>query len=201
MIAASTYDYMGKGKQFELAAHPGKTTSFGISSIRHGVDYEKTTLFSGYPAKRNSVPLSSDIYEEIVPSIGDAYPYPVKALFLYMGAPTYSLPAGDTNIKILCETEKVPLFVASDIIVGSASMYADYIFPDSSYLERWEFQGSHPCVPNKVQPVRQPAMAPIPENCNVYGHAMPNEFRNHDSRHIGKDETSGIRRRRLRQES
>ncbi|MFH0822978.1 MAG: molybdopterin dinucleotide binding domain-containing protein, partial [Pseudomonadota bacterium] len=42
-----------------------------------------------------------------------------------------------------------------------------------SYLERWEFQGSHPCVPNKVQPVRQPAMAPIPENCTVYGHSVP----------------------------
>jgi tetrathionate reductase subunit A len=176
MIAASTYDYMGKGKLYDLAANPGKTTSFGISSIRHGLDYEKTTIFSGYPAKRNWYPLSSDIYEEIIPSIGDAYPYPVKALFLYMGAPTYSLPAGDTNIKILCDTAKVPLFVASDILIGTTSMYADYIFPDLSFLERWEFQGSHPCVPNKVQPVRQPAMAPIPEDCSVYGQRMPMSF-------------------------
>jgi tetrathionate reductase subunit A len=173
MITASTYDYMGKGKLYDLAANPGKPPSFGISSIRHGLDYEKTTIFSGYPAKRNWYPLSSDIYEEIIPSIGDAYPYPVKALFLYMGAPTYSLPAGDTNIKILCDTEKVPLFVANDILVGTTSMYADYIFPDLSYLERWEFQGSHPNVPNKVQPVRQPAMAPIPEDCTVYGRRMP----------------------------
>ena len=176
MIVASTYDYMGKGKQFDLAAHPGKAPSFGISSIRHGLDYEKTTLFSGYPAKRNWYPLSSDIYEEIIPSIGDAYPYPVKALFLYMGAPTYSLPAGNTNVKILCDTEKVPLFVVSDILIGTTSMYADYIFPDLSYLERWEFQGSHPCVPNKVQPVRQPAMAPIPEDCTTFGRRMPMGF-------------------------
>ncbi len=173
MIVASTYDYMGKGKLYNLAAYPGKTAAFGISSIRHGLDYEKTTLFSGYPAKRNWYPLSSDIYEEIIPSIGDAYPYPVKALFLYMGAPTYSLPAGNTNIEILCDTAKVPLFVMSDILVGSTSMYADYIFPDLSYLERWEFQGSHPCVANKVQPVRQPAMAPIPEDCSVYGQRTP----------------------------
>lgn len=173
MIVASTYDYMGKGKLYDLAANSGKVSSFGISSIRHGLDYEKTTMFSGYPAKRNWYPLSSDIYEEIIPSIGDAYPYPVKALFLYMGAPTYSLPAGDTNIKILCDTEKLPLFVASDILIGATSMYADYIFPDLSYLERWEFQGSHPCVPNKVQPVRQPAMAPIPEECTAFGRRMP----------------------------
>ncbi|AFM27969.1 molybdopterin-dependent oxidoreductase [Desulfomonile tiedjei] len=176
MIAASTYDYMGKGKLYELASNPRKTASFGISSIRHGVDYEKTTIFSGYPAKRNWYPLSSDIYEEIVPSIGDAYPYPAKALFLYMGAPTYSLPAGHTNIKILCDTEKIPLFIANDILIGTTSMYADYIFPDLSHLERWEFQGSHPCVPNKVQPVRQPAMAPIPEECTVYGQKMPMSF-------------------------
>jgi len=173
MIVASTYDYMGKGKQFDLAAHPGKTAAFGISSIRHGLDYEKTTIFSGYPAKRNWYPLSSDIYEEIIPSIGDAYPYPIKVLFLYMAAPTYSLPAGHTNIKILCDTEKLPLFISNDILIGTTSMYADYIFPDLSFLERWEFQGSHPCVPNKVQPVRQPAMAPIPAECQVFGRAMP----------------------------
>ena len=35
-------------------------------------------------------------------------------------------------------------------------MYADYVFPDLHYLERWEMQGSHPNMPVKVQPVRQP---------------------------------------------
>lgn len=177
MCIASTYDTMGKkGKLYELSAQPGKMSSFGISSIRHGVDYEKTTIFEGYPAKRNWYPISSDIYEEIIPSIGDAYPYQVKALFLYMGAPTYSLPAGQTNIKILCDVNKLPLFVANDILVGPTSMYADYIFPDLSYLERWEFQGSHPCMPCKVQPVRQPAIAPIPENCKAFDAEMPISF-------------------------
>ncbi len=176
MIKAATWDTSGKGKLFDLKAHPGKITAFGVSSIRHGLDYEKTTLFAGYPAKRNWYPISSDIYEEIIPSIGDAYPYPVKALFLYMGAPTYSLPAGHTNIEILCDTAKVPLFVANDILVGSTSMYADYIFPDLSFLERWEFQGSHPNMPNKVQPVRQPVIPPIPEDCTVYGHKLPISF-------------------------
>ncbi len=176
MIKATTYDTMGKGKLFNLKAHPAEVPDFGISSIRHGLDYEKTTLFAGYPARRNWYPLSSDIYEEIIPSIGDAYPYPVKALILYMGAPTYALPAGHTNIEILLDTGKVPLFIANDILVGSTSMYADYIFPDLSFLERWEFQGSHPSVANKVQPVRQPAVAPIPEEVMVFGQRMPISF-------------------------
>ncbi len=174
MIMASSYDTSGKkSKLYDINKHPGKIKSFGISSIRHGVKYEDTTLFSGYPAKRNWYPISSDVYEEIIPSIGDRYPYPIKALFLYMGAPTYSLPAGHTNIKVLCDTEKLPLFVANDILIGTTSMYADYIFPDLSHLERWEFQGSHPNIPNKVQPVRQPAMSPIPEQITVFGREVP----------------------------
>lgn len=174
MVMASKYDTSGKkSKLYNTGKHPGTIKRFGISSIRHGVKYEHTTLFSGYPAKRNWYPLSSDVYEEIIPSIGDQYPYPVKALFMYKGAPTYSLPAGHTNIKVLCDTEKVPLFVANDILIGTTSMYADYIFPDLSHLERWEFQGSHPSMPNKVQPVRQPAMAPIPEDVTVFGATVP----------------------------
>ncbi len=175
MIKATTYDIKGKGKGelFDIGAHPGKATAFGVRSIRHGLDYEKSTLFEGYPAKRNWYPLSSDIYEEIIPSIGDAYPYPVKCLFLYMGAPTYALPAGHTNIEVVADVERLPLFIANDILIGSTSMYADYIFPDLTFLERWEFQGSHPNIPNKVQPVRQPTIAPIPEECTVFGQRYP----------------------------
>jgi tetrathionate reductase subunit A len=176
MIASKTHDIMGKGGLFDLKKHPGAIKPFGISSIRHGIAYEKTTLFAGYPARRNWYPLSSDVYEEIIPSIGDAYPYPVKALFMYMAAPTYALPAGHTNIEILRDPQKIPLVIANDVVVGTACMYADYIFPDLSFLERWEFQGSHPNMPVKVQPVRQPVIAPIPEEVEVFGERLPLSF-------------------------
>jgi tetrathionate reductase subunit A len=176
MIAASTYNTTGgkEGQPFDLGKmKPGATGRFGISIIRHDVKYEDTTLFAGYPAKRNWWPLSSDIYEEIIPSIGDAYPYSILALFSYMGAPTYSLPAGHTNIEVLADVNKVPLYFTSDIIVGTTSMYADYIFPDLSYLERWEMHGSHPNMPVKVQPIRQPVIAPLTETVKVFGEEMP----------------------------
>jgi anaerobic selenocysteine-containing dehydrogenase len=179
MVQASTYDYTGKKavQPFPLAKMaPSKLARFGTSIIRHEVKYEETTLFEGYPAKRNFYPLSSDVYEEIIPSIGDAYPYSVKALFLYMGAPNYALPAGHKVTEILCDVEKLPLFVACDILVGPSSMYADYIFPDLSYLERWEFHGSHPNMPWKVQPVRQPVIAPLTETVEVFGEKMPCSF-------------------------
>jgi tetrathionate reductase subunit A len=188
LAKASTYDAAGsktdKVKQpdgteiewtqpFPVAAAPGKLQPFGISVIRHGDKYEDTTLFAGYPARRPWFPLASDIYQEIIPSIGDAYPYPVKALFIYMGSPVYALPAGHTNIEVLTDLDKTPLVVANDIVVGETSMYADYIFPDLTNLERWEFAGSHPNMVWKVQPVRQPVVAPIPETVKVYGQDVP----------------------------
>jgi anaerobic selenocysteine-containing dehydrogenase len=191
MVKATTYDAAGgkseKVKQadgtevqwaqpFPVNKVAGALPPFGISVIRHGEKYESTTLFTGYPARRPWFPLASDIYQEIIPSIGDAYPYPAKALFIYMGSPVYALPAGHTNIEILSDPRKVPLIVANDIVVGETSMYADYIFPDLSNLERWEFAGSHPNMVWKVQPVRQPVIAPIPETVKVYGQEMPISF-------------------------
>lgn len=163
-IKLSTYDRKGskKGQPFPVMTMWGEEemTAFGVDMLRTGVAYEKTTLFNGaYPTKRPWFPLASDIYQEDIPSIGDAYPYPIKILMTYMSALPYSLPSGQKVIEILADTKKIPLFIASDIMVGETSMYADYIFPDLSFLERWEFHGSHPSVPWKVENVRQPAIS------------------------------------------
>ena len=185
MIKLSAYDASGgkKGQPFPVGnLTPGSQAPFGLSIIRHDAKYQESTIYAGlpegerYPARRNWYPLSSDIYQEIVPSIGDAYPYGAKALFLYMGSPVYSLPAGHKLIEILSDPSKLPLFVAFDITIGETSMYADYIFPDTGYLERWEFNGSHPSVPFKVQGIRQPVIAPLTPEVTVYGEAMPLSF-------------------------
>lgn len=172
----STYDISGgrAGEPFPISKmNPGALTPFGISLVRHDVKYEDSTLFDGtYPAKRNWYPLASDIYQEILTSADDGYPYPIKMAFMYMASPVYSLPAGNTWIPILQDVEKIPLLVASDIVVGETSMYADYIFPDVTYLERWEFSGSHPSVTFRVQGVRQPVIAPLTGTVKVYGRDM-----------------------------
>lgn len=175
MCQLTTYNHLGdkEGQPYNLTqAHSGKLSPFGVDIIRHG-EYEKTTIFNDYPAKRPWYSVASDVYEEIIPSIGDAYPYPIKILMSYMAAPTYSLPAGQTNIEILADTNKIPLYIANDITIGVTSMYADYIFPDLSFLERWEFHGSHPSIPQKVQPVRQPVVSPLTEIVKVFGENVP----------------------------
>ena len=172
----TTYNRMGDspGKPFDLNKSWKKAIKgWGISIIRHDAVYDKTTIFEGFPAKRTWYPFCSDIYQEIIPSMGDMYPYPMKALFLYMGTPVYSLPAGHKLIEILSDPKKIPLFITSDIVIGETSRYADYIFPDTTYLERWEFPGSHPSVTPKVFPVRQPVVAPLTETVRVFGEEMP----------------------------
>ncbi len=163
----------GTGRPFNLAAHPRRVAGFGLNIIRGENTYEESTIFSGYPAKRPWYPLATDVYQEVIPSMGDAYPYPVKAFILYMGAPVYALPAGHALIPILSDPAKIPLFISSDIVISEHSLYADYIFPDLTYLERWEFHRTHPSIVHRVSPIRQPAIAPIPETVEVFGEPMP----------------------------
>jgi anaerobic selenocysteine-containing dehydrogenase len=178
-IKASTYDRKGskKGQPFPVTKMFGEHhfTPFGVDILRTKTTYEKSTLFDGsYPTKRPWFPVATDIYQEDIPSFGDAYPYPMKVLMTYMCGAPYSLPAGHTTIDILVDTKKIPLHIASDILIGETSSYADYIFPDLSYLERWEFQGSHPSVPWTVENVRNPAISlPGWPTVKVFGEEIP----------------------------
>jgi len=178
-IKASTYDRKGgkKGQPYPVAKMFGEHhfKAFGVDMLRTKAVYEKTSLFDGkYPTKRPWYPLASDVYQEDWASIGDAYPYPIKVLMTYMCGAVYSLPASQTVIDILSDTKKVPLHIASDILIGETSSYADYIFPDLSYLERWEFHGSHPSVPWQVENVRQPAVSlPGWPTVKVFGEEIP----------------------------
>jgi len=84
-----------------------------------------------------------------------------------------SAPAGHKVIDILRDPKKIPLFVASDIVVGETSMYADYIFPDVSIWERWGTPHVTPAMLPTVSKVRQPVVAPITEITKVDGQEMP----------------------------
>lgn len=162
------------GNPFDLKnMHPGKLGAFGIKLSREKARYEETTLFNGYPAKRPFYPFTSNVYQEVLPSAKDRYPYPIKALFLHMGTPGYSVPAAQTQLDVLVDTEAIPLFIACDIVIGESSMYADYLFPDLAIWERWGFPHVTPDVVTKTSKVRQPMVAPQVETVKVFGEEMP----------------------------
>ena len=153
--------------------HPAKFPVFGTCSNREKARYEESTLFAGYPAKRPWYPYTGNLYQEVIPSAGQGYPYPIKALFLHKGTPALSCPAGHKQIEILQDTKKIPLFVASDIVIGETSMYADYIIPDTTVWERWGMPHTTPALPVAASKVRQPAVAPLTETAVVDGEEMP----------------------------
>jgi tetrathionate reductase subunit A len=176
MATYSTYNFAGTaaGSPFNISAlNTGKKKRFGLGILRN-LEYEKSTLFEGtYPAKRPWFPHATDVYQEILPSIGDAYPYSVKAWLLYMGTPIYANPAGQKALEVVSDVNKLPLIIGSDIVVGTTTMYSDYIFPDLGMYERWEFHGSHPNNIWKVQPARNPAINSPNEIVTVFGKEMP----------------------------
>ncbi|GIW78475.1 MAG: molybdopterin oxidoreductase [Gemmatales bacterium] len=154
--------------------HPGKLTMFGVPITREKTRFEDTTLFDGkYNARRPWYPFTSDVYQEIIPSAGDGYPYSIGCLFLHKGTPVMSCPAGHKQIDILRDTKKIPLFIACDIVIGESSMYADYIIPDLSIWERWGTPHMTPALLTAASKIRQPVVAPITETVTIDGEKMP----------------------------
>lgn len=165
------------GSAYDLKKmHPGALTSFGFKLTREGNRYEESTLFreKGYPAKRPWYPFTGNVYQEIIPSFSSGYPYPGKILFLHMGTPALSMPGGNQIIiDTLKDQKRIPLFICSDIVIGETSMYADYIIPDLTYLERWGMPHVTPDVPTKTSKIRQPAAKPLTEEVEAGGEKMP----------------------------
>ncbi len=160
---------------FKKANHPNKLTAFGPPITREKSRYEDYSLFreNGYPAKRNWYPHSGNIYQEILASGEDKYPYGIDFLFLHKGTPLLSMPGGNTAIEYVSNPKKLPLFVASDIIIGETSMFADYIIPDTTYMERWGTPHTTPDVAQKASKVRQPIVPSITEMVDINGEKMP----------------------------
>ncbi|WP_337845206.1 molybdopterin-dependent oxidoreductase [Thermus sp.] len=175
-----SWDGMGgkEGQPFPMdKLHPNALTPFGIKVNREDSGpYETSTLFKrdGYPAKRPWFPYTDDVYQEVIPSIAAGYAYPIKILWLHYGTPAYASPAGHLQIEMLRDTEKIPLIIATDVVIGETTMYADYIFPDLTYLERWGNPvGTSPAVLTKISKFRQPVAPPLTEIVQVDGEEMP----------------------------
>ncbi|MHB1406590.1 MAG: molybdopterin-dependent oxidoreductase [Desulfitobacteriaceae bacterium] len=168
----SSLSYMGdnKGKYQVAKLFPGKIDPKGIRISREKAKYEDSTEFkkNGYPAKRPWFPLTGDVYQEVVAGVLEGYPYPVKILWLHMGTPAYSIPGvKDKVIEGLKDTKKVPLFIASDIVIGDTSMFADYILPDATYMEQWNALGAPPTILGLIADVRQPMTHVFPQAKSV----------------------------------
>ena len=71
------------------------------------------------------------------------------------------------------EQQQVALYIVSDIVIVKTSMYAHYIVPDLTFLERWGMPHPTPDNATKVSKIRQPVGKPLTEEVTVGGEKMP----------------------------
>ncbi|EDE3323452.1 TPA: molybdopterin-dependent oxidoreductase [Escherichia coli] len=158
---------------YDLTAIPSLVPAqFGIKITREdGFRYEDSTEFKTkvargeppYPAKRPWFPFTKDIFSDILPSALEGYPYTADILLWHMCTPLYSAPGmgKEDIIRGICDPTKIPLIIASDIVVSDTSMYADYIIPDITYLERYVQHPMLEATMVKGTAVRYPVIEPL----------------------------------------
>lgn len=151
--------------RYDLKKVPNGHAAWGIPISRRQSDYEKSSLFKkdGYPAKRPWFPVAGNSSEEVIPSAAEGYPYSLNALFIYRMNPILTFPAGDMTRQTLTDPKRIPLLVASDIVLGESTSCADFVLPDLSYLERWGRKTITPSFPLKVTHFIQPVTRVYPE--------------------------------------
>ncbi|MFQ6120782.1 MAG: molybdopterin dinucleotide binding domain-containing protein, partial [Methanosarcinales archaeon] len=139
-------------------AHPTKVDKKGVPIDRHKVAYQGTKP----KPTRPWYPLAGHgVQQEIFPSIKMGYPYKVKAVLLYYSNPAYSMPYAQTVREVLQDTKAIPLLISIDAFVNESNMYADYILPDTTYLERWSIGHLAPHIKTKGTYIRQPVVGTI----------------------------------------
>jgi anaerobic selenocysteine-containing dehydrogenase len=132
----------GVVKLSNVAGDPGAS---GIRIDRAKTFYnqeEAGDLFTGYPAARPWFPFGTHgNYQEVIPSIQDGYPYPIKVLMTFWNAWPYSVPAGRKVWEQTLSGNTIGLLVAISPVMGEVAAWADYILPDTVYLEKFSVPG------------------------------------------------------------
>lgn len=156
---ASGEKYATTAGRYDLATVPNANKPWGIAVSRHNVAYEKTSFFEqdGYPAKRLWLSLSTNLVQEVVPTLRAGYVYDhLGALFMHRYSLVDSAPGGDRMADVLADPGKINLIVAFDVEIGDTARYADFVLPDRTFLERFTQESIYPTQPFKLLPLGQP---------------------------------------------
>ncbi|MFN7105970.1 MAG: molybdopterin-dependent oxidoreductase, partial [Pyrobaculum sp.] len=104
-------------------------------AIKEGKSREEA-IKAAFPTKRPWYPLTpEEIYTEVFAGIAEQYPYPIGALFLYYANPVIATNYGLKFVDVLRDTKKLPLYIGITTTINESYLYADYIVPDTTYLE------------------------------------------------------------------
>ena len=164
ITTGANYDEF-EGERYDLETVKEGKEPWGIPIGRNQAAYEDSSLFKkeGYPAKRPWFPFCPQTVGDVLPSALDKYPYELKALITHRMSPVLSAPNGQIQEQALKDPDVLPLYVASDVQIGDTSKYADFILPDTVYLERWGRENIYPTITTKLSSVYQPVTRVFPE--------------------------------------
>jgi anaerobic selenocysteine-containing dehydrogenase len=162
------YDATLIGNTNDVASAPASPSGPRISRAGYfdtNSDYANFAIQAaeGYPARRPWFPMAKNgNWQEVLPSIDDGYPYACTAFFMYAADPLFTTPsAREVSERVLKDPAKVKLFVSIDIEVNETNVFADYILPDTTFLEKWSTPHISPAILTKVSHVRQPVVGKI----------------------------------------
>ena len=144
--------------QLKLMTVAGAYSSGGPRLDRAKADFAKYKGKNEAYPKRPWFPLAKNgVWQELIPSIGDMYPYKCEVLFSYWANPLHTTP-GQKHVgaAILKDESKLPLHVCFDNDFGETACLADYIIPDTTFLERWSTPHTAPVNLMPFSGYRQP---------------------------------------------
>ncbi|MBI4230772.1 MAG: molybdopterin-dependent oxidoreductase [Planctomycetes bacterium] len=104
-----------------------------------------------------SRPLARGCIQEFPEAVLSGKPYPARALFLNRSNPVFSKPGGGRWIEAL---RKVDLVVSFSPLPDESTIWADFVLPEPTYLERWEPVEPVPSVGYPILGLRQPVVDP-----------------------------------------
>jgi anaerobic selenocysteine-containing dehydrogenase len=94
-----------------------------------------------------------------------------KALLLWQSDPVYS--GGKETAAALSDRKNLPLFVAISSTITETAALADYILPDTSYLERWDICLNPPPVTVPGVGIRVPVVGAFDRATGRYFGVLP----------------------------
>ena len=119
-------------------------------------------LAGGHPARPWFPQARHGNWQEVEGGIDVGYPYPCSVLFMYAANPVYSTPAGRViGERVYGDTGRIGLFVSVDVEINETNVFADYILPDTTYLEKWSTPHTAPVILTSVSSFRQPVVGEV----------------------------------------
>ncbi|TDQ57961.1 tetrathionate reductase alpha subunit precursor [Mesocricetibacter intestinalis] len=179
-VNAGKFKDFGKGPRYDLSDFNGMLKPKGTNLARSKRAYENSSEYkrkaaageNPYPAKAAWYPFTGGQMTEMLTSMLQGYPYPVKAWISHMSNPLYGMtglnPMGEEKLK---DPKILPLFIAVDAFMNETSALADYIVPDTHNFESWGFSTPWGGVPTRASTARWP-LVESPNAKSAEGHTL-----------------------------